>query len=201
MLRHQFFKFQRWTKDDISWPRTYHETSRNDRKIWKSKKCVRLATHFSYFSYFTQCFKVFHEKECDMCKHSFTQLSPFSWNFDSPQEILDVSPKSATLSEITWNMKCEKDALWPAIHLSWNTVKWPQNMKKWKYEEYVWRISRSIFFAFHILLYFAWGGGFFMKYQVSCRESKFHGYDQKSVKDCLHILYYFSWNISKPCEK
>ncbi len=42
---------------------------------------------------------MFHEKECELCKHFFIHISPFSWNFDSLQETIDVSSKNRHLEQ------------------------------------------------------------------------------------------------------
>ncbi len=58
----------------------------------------------------------------------------------------------------------------PATHLSWDPMKWQQNMKKSENVEYVWHISQSIIFtSFCSIWWFSDETS-----NVSCRESKFH---------------------------
>ncbi len=80
------------------------------------------ATHLSYFIHY---FKKFHEKEGEMWNISFHSFRHFYeiliLNYVSAliYTKLDKKPlmfhqKTATLSEMTWNVKCEKGALWNA---------------------------------------------------------------------------------------
>ncbi len=78
---------------------------------------------------------MFHKKEWEMCQYSSTHFSPFSQNFDSLQETVDVSSKKR--------------------HLQWNDVKYEmrkrRSVKRIAYTLHTFRffIFRGCFMAFH----------------------------------------------------
>ncbi len=49
-----------------------------DPKMYGWKLDLKGRLHTYHISYFMQLFKVFHEKQCEMRKHSFTHISLFS---------------------------------------------------------------------------------------------------------------------------